>query len=284
MADNTTRKRHRRTRFGQHFLRDPIVLDQVIEFFNPRPGERVVEIGAGRGEMTRFLAQKINSDGLLVALELDNRLAEELKQEFADKTHISIIEVDALDFDFFNIPGMESVTNRIRVIGNLPYYAGTAILLNIIQYRKTIRDVVVMLQKEVANRIIAQPGTKDYGTLTLAVQLWCDVEWGFDVGPEAFSPPPKVFSTVLRLIPNEQPRGPIHNPEFFERLSRAAFAQRRKTLFNNLQAHFGKEMKDRILDILTAVGIKPSRRAETLSLIEFAKLSDALSDNNPRSL
>ncbi len=284
MADNTTRKRHRRTRFGQHFLRDPIVLDQVIEFFNPRPGERVVEIGAGRGEMTRFLAQKINSDGLLVALELDNRLAEELKQEFADKTHISIIEVDALDFDFFNIPGMESVTNRIRVIGNLPYYAGTAILLNIIQYRKTIRDVVVMLQKEVANRIIAQPGTKDYGTLTLAVQLWCDVEWGFDVGPEAFSPPPKVFSTVLRLIPNEQPRVPIHNPEFFERLSRAAFAQRRKTLFNNLQAHFGKEMKDRILDILTAVGIKPSRRAETLSLIEFAKLSDALSDNNPRSL
>lgn len=282
MADNTTRKRRRRTRFGQHFLRDPIVLNQVIEFFDPRLGERVVEIGAGRGEMTRPLAQKINSDGLLIALELDNRLAEGLKQEFTDKTHVSIIEVDALDFDFSNIPGIDPGSNHVRVIGNLPYYAGTAILLNIIQHRKTIQDVVVMLQKEVANRIIAQPGTKDYGTLTLAVQLWCDVEWGFDVEPEAFSPPPKVFSTVLRLIPNEQPRVPVHNPEFFDQLSRAAFAQRRKTLFNNLQAHFGKEMKGRVLDVLAAVGIEPSRRAETLSLEEFGKLSDALLDNNPR--
>ena len=274
MTHKSIQKRRKRARLGQHFLRDPFVLDRIIEFCNPRPGEHLVEIGAGRGELTRTLARRVEPGGHVTALELDDRLAENLKREFADQPHVSIAEGDALAVDFSNLSEMKPGAARIRVIGNLPYYAATAILLNLVQCREAILDLVVMIQKEVADRISAQPGTKDYGTLTLAVQLWCEVERGFDVEPEAFSPPPRVSSTVLRLVPQKEPRTPIRDPVFFERLARAAFAQRRKTLSNNLRSYFGKDMEDRIKDTMAATGIDPARRAETLCLEEFARLSD----------
>jgi 16S rRNA (adenine1518-N6/adenine1519-N6)-dimethyltransferase len=189
------------------------------------------------------------------------------------------VEADALKFDFGGLLANEEETPppRIRVVGNLPYYAATAILLRLMDYRENIQDIVVMIQKEVAERIAAAPGSKDYGTLSLALQLWCEVERGFQVGPQAFRPPPKVSSRVIRLVPQVLPRVALDDPAFFERTVRTAFAQRRKTLLNNLKAGFHEEgYAARIKGALHECGIDPTRRAETLSLEEFARLANEL--------
>ena len=175
-----------------------------------------------------------------------------------------------MKFDFSSLLGGGGAN---RLVGNLPYYAATAILLRLLESREDIEDIVVMIQKEVAERIAARAGSKAYGTLSLAVQLWCGVEPSFDVDPSAFSPRPKVVSTVLRLIPQARPRAPVGDPAFFERVVRAAFAQRRKTLLNNLKSHFEAL---RVNEVLAGCEIDPARRAETLSLEEFANLSNKL--------
>ncbi|HJM42132.1 MAG: 16S rRNA (adenine(1518)-N(6)/adenine(1519)-N(6))-dimethyltransferase RsmA [Nitrospinota bacterium] len=263
--------RCKKARLGQHELRDPFVLDRIAEFIHVRPGDRVIEIGPGRGALTRVLARPLGEAGRLTALEIDARLAAELREEFAAEPNVSILEADALKFDFSSLRG----EGAIRLVGNLPYYAATAILLRLIESREDIEDIVVMVQKEVAERIAARPGSKAYGTLSLAVQLWCGVEPGFDVDPSTFSPRPKVFSTVLRLLPQAQPRASIGDPAFFERVVRAAFAQRRKTLLNNLKSHFSGE-EEGVNEALAGCDIDPVRRAETLSLEEFANLSEKL--------
>ncbi|MDP6484389.1 MAG: 16S rRNA (adenine(1518)-N(6)/adenine(1519)-N(6))-dimethyltransferase RsmA [Nitrospinota bacterium] len=263
--------RRKRARLGQHELRDPFVLDRIAEFIHVRPGDRVIEIGPGGGALTRVLARSLGEAGRLTALEIDARLAAELREEFAAAPNVSILEADALKFDFSSLLGGEGGSTRL--VGNLPYYAATAILLRLLESREDIEDIVVMVQKEVADRIAARPGSKSYGTLSLAVQLWCGVELGFDVDPSAFSPRPKVVSTVLRLIPQARPRAPVGDPAFFERVVRAAFAQRRKTLLNNLKSHFEAL---RVNEVLAGCEIDPARRAETLSLEEFANLSNKL--------
>jgi 16S rRNA (adenine1518-N6/adenine1519-N6)-dimethyltransferase len=265
--------RRKKARLGQHELRDPFVLDRIAEFIHVRPGDRVIEIGPGGGALTRVLARSLGEAGRLTALEIDARLAAELREEFAAAPNVSILEADALKFDFSSLLGGEGGSTRL--VGNLPYYAATAILLRLLESREDIEDIVVMVQKEVADRIAARPGSKSYGTLSLAVQLWCGVELGFDVDPSAFSPRPKVVSTVLRLRPQARPRAPVGDPAFFERLVRAAFAQRRKTLLNNLKSYFGGEAM-RVNEALAGCEIDPARRAETLSLEEFARLSEIL--------
>lgn len=262
--------RRKRARLGQHELRDPFVLDRIAEFIHVRPGDRVIEIGPGGGALTRVLARSLGEAGRLTALEIDARLAAELREEFAAAPNVSILEADALKFDFSSLLGGGGAN---RLVGNLPYYAATAILLRLLESREDIEDIVVMIQKEVAERIAARAGSKAYGTLSLAVQLWCGVEPGFDVDPSAFSPRPKVVSTVLRLIPQARPRAPVSDPAFFERVVRAAFAQRRKTLLNNLKSHFEAL---RVNEVLAGCEIDPARRAETLSLEEFANLSNKL--------
>ncbi len=263
---------------GQHFLRDPFVLERIVEFIHPQEGDQVIEIGAGRGALTKCLARALEPPGHLTALELDPGLAADLRQEFSNSPHVSVVEANALTFDLSAVSGSEEIEKEaaIRVVGNLPYYAATAILLHLLNWRGCLRDLVVMVQKEVADRIAAAPGSKAYGTLSLAVQLWCEVEPGFDVGPQAFHPPPKVTSTVLRLIPQRRPRVPVRDPDSLEGVVRAAFAQRRKTLINNLKARFGGDEASRIQRALANCEIEPTRRAETLSLEEFAKLSDQL--------
>lgn len=269
--------RQRRAPLGQHFLRDPATLDRIVDFIHPQRRDRVVEIGAGRGALTGRLARALEPDGRLTALELDADLAAGLRREFSSSAHVSVVEADALTFDFSDASAVGAAP--IRVVGNLPYYAATAILLRLLRWREEIRDIVVMIQKEVAERIAASPGSKAYGTLSLAVQLWCEVETGFDVGPGAFRPPPKVSSTVLRLLPRRAPRVPLDDPAFFERVVRASFAQRRKTLLNNLKAGFDAEAgAGRVERALAACGIDPGRRAETLSLEEFARLSNRLAE------
>jgi 16S rRNA (adenine1518-N6/adenine1519-N6)-dimethyltransferase len=255
------------------------VLHRIVEFFHPQPGDRVVEIGAGRGALTKLLAPTLAPGGRLTALELDARLAAGLRLELTDLPHLSVVEADALKFDFGrSIVGEDGTPpTRIRVVGNLPYYAATAILLRLMDNRENIQDIVVMLQKEVAERIAAAPGSKNYGTLSLALQVWCEVERGFEVGPQAFRPPPKVSSRVIRLVPQAHPRVPLDNPAFFERTVRTAFAQRRKTLLNNLKAGFHEgAYAARIVGALHDCGIDPVRRAETLSLEEFARLANEL--------
>lgn len=278
------RPRRTRARLGQHFLRDPRVLDRIVDFFHPQKGDLVVEIGAGRGGLTRRLARALEPEGRLLALELDPALAAGLRREFSRSPHVSVIEADALTFDFSGVStpetsGGEVSLPPIRAVGNLPYYAATAILLRLIGFRERVRDIVAMVQKEVAERIATPPGSKAYGTLSLAVQLWCRVEPGFEVGPKAFHPAPKVASAVLRLLPQSHPRVPLRDPGFFERVVRAAFAQRRKTLFNNLKARFQEEGDAGCVErALADCGIDPVRRAETLSLEEFARLSDRLGE------
>ena len=257
-------------RLGQHELRDPFVLDRIAEFIHVRPGDRVIEIGPGGGALTRVLARSLGEAGRLTALEIDARLAAELREDLPAAPNVSILEADALKFDFSSLLGGGGAN---RLVGNLPYYAATAILLRLLESREDIEDIVVMIQKEVAERIAARAGSKAYGTLSLAVQLWCGVEPSFDVDPSAFSPRPKVVSTVLRLIPQARPRAPVGDPAFFERVVRAAFAQRRKTLLNNLKSHFEAL---RVNEVLAGCEIDPARRAETLSLEEFANLSNKL--------
>ncbi|MFQ5913246.1 MAG: 16S rRNA (adenine(1518)-N(6)/adenine(1519)-N(6))-dimethyltransferase RsmA [Nitrospinota bacterium] len=268
------RSKRTRGRLGQHFLRDPFVLRRIASFLRPEKGDLVVEIGAGRGALTRILARAVSPAGRLIALELDPDLAADLRRKFAGVPGVSILEADARTFDFSAVARTGGRT--VRVVGNLPYYAATTILLNLLKWRGRIQDVVVMVQKEVADRIAANPGSKDYGRLSVAMQLWCEVDLGFDVDPKAFRPPPKVFSTVLRLIPQTRPRVPLSDPHFFEQIVRASFAQRRKTLLNNLKAHFGREEVARIQQALAECEIDPARRAETLRLEEFARLSDRL--------
>jgi 16S rRNA (adenine1518-N6/adenine1519-N6)-dimethyltransferase len=249
-----------RKRFGQHFLRDAGVVDRLVRAFDPQPDDTVVEIGPGEGVLTRALAGRV---GTLHLVELDRDLVVRLQREFPASV-ATVHSADALRFDFRTlVPAGE----KLRVIGNLPYNISTPLLFHLLDQVDAIRDMEFMLQKEVVDRLAAAPGGKDYGRLSVMIQVRLAVEHLFDVPPGAFRPPPKVESAVVRLTPYAAPPLTIRDNATFERIVRAAFAQRRKTLRNNLR------------DILTAeqlgtLGIDPNRRAETLTLGEFARLAN----------
>lgn len=255
-----------RKRFGQHFLRDKTVIERIANAFNPRAGEAIVEIGPGEGVLTRRLLERI-TEGPLHAVELDRDLVAHLRQTFPAERLI-VHQADALDFDFRQLA---PAGKRVRLVGNLPYNISTPILFHLLEGIDVIHDMVFMLQKEVVDRLAAAPDTSDYGRLSVMVQWQLDVEPLFDVPPTAFYPPPKVESTVVRLTPRTT-RLPIRNTELFARVVKAAFASRRKTLKNNLTGIMSAAQ-------LQALGIDPGRRAETLSLQEFADITNALSND-----
>lgn len=254
-----------RKRFGQHFLHDPAVVARIVAALNPQPGETIVEIGPGRGALTLPLLDRAHR---LHAIELDRDLAARLPALAAGRGELAIHQANVLDFDFSSL----AHAGRLRLVGNLPYNISTPLLFRVIDQSDAITDAVFMLQKEVAERIVAEPGGKDYGRLSVMIQWRMRVEHLFDVGPGAFQPPPKVQSSVIRMTP--RPAAEIL-PVDRERLSRVvqtAFAQRRKTLRNSLRA---------VVDdnAFARAGIDPSRRAETLSLEEFATLANVASAN-----
>jgi len=255
-------KEHRaRKRFGQHFLHDRGVIGRIAAALAPRPGDRLVEIGPGTGALTRELLARVAH---LDAVELDRDLVARLRTEFpADK--LTLHSADALKFDFCRLA---KTGQKLRLIGNLPYNISTPLLFHVLDQAGCIQDMLFMLQKEVVTRLGAAPGGKDYGRLSVMIQYRCAVEKLFDVASGAFTPPPQVDSAVVRLVPHAAPPVTVNDPDRFARLVQAAFASRRKVLRNTLKNFLRAEE-------MQALGIDPTRRAETLSLAEFAALSNA---------
>ena len=248
-----------RKRFGQHFLHDPAVIRRIVDAIDARAGERVVEIGPGRGALTRPLLERL---GGLDAVELDRDIVAELPARLADVGEMRLHQADALAFDFRTL----AADAPLVVVGNLPYNISTPLLFHLYEQTDRIARMIFMVQKEVAQRLAAAPGGKDYGRLSVMSQWRCDITALFDVGPGAFTPPPQVDSTVVRLVPRPPPLT-LRDAGRFAQVVKAAFGQRRKTLRNSL-----RDLVD--LSAFAAAGVDPNRRAETLSLTEFAILAN----------
>jgi 16S rRNA (adenine1518-N6/adenine1519-N6)-dimethyltransferase len=261
-------------RFGQHFLISPTVLSGILRLAELTSEDVVVEIGAGTGTLTEALASRA---ARLLALELDRDLIAPLRQRFADRPHVEIIHADALTFDFDQLP------SPLKVVANLPYGTAVPILTRLLSWRSHLRCAVTMLQREVAERLYARAGTKAYGSLTLLTQWYATVAKGFHVPPSAFSPPPKVMSTVVRITPRPTPPVAVQDEAWLFRIIQAAFAQRRKMLVNALRHEFQTVDPHLLRQILADSGIAPTRRGETLTLDEFAQLADALQRRLPIS-
>ena len=251
-----------RKRFGQHFLHDRHYLDRIVNAFHPTADQHIVEIGPGLGVLTRELMARTRH---LHAVELDRDLIARLQEELGPSGKLTLHQADALNFDFCRlVPAGE----KLRVIGNLPYNISTPILFHLLDQIDCIGDMLFMLQKEVVDRMCAPPGGRDYGRLSVMLQVRCQMESVLDVPPGAFTPPPKVESAVVRLTPHAHPPVVLRDPPCFARVVKAAFAQRRKVLRNTLKGVVSAET-------MQSLGIDPGRRAETLSLEEFAALANA---------
>jgi len=252
-----------RKRFGQHFLHDPAVIDRIVAAVEPRPTDHVVEIGPGRGALTRRLLEA--TGGALDAIEIDRDLAALLRNTFGAYSGFVLHEADVLRFDFEALARERG--GRLRIVGNLPYNISTPLLFKLVAHATAIEDMHVMLQKEVANRLTASPGTAEYGRLTVMLAPWVVVERLFDVGPGAFQPPPAVWSSVVRLVVRPQPAFEVSAN--FAPVVAAAFAHRRKTLRNALRGLLGPEQ-------IESCCIDPGTRPETLPPEAFNALARTL--------
>ncbi len=252
-----------RKRFGQHFLHDRDVIDRILQALDPQPGQSICEIGPGRGALTVPLLQQCRQ---LTAIELDRDLAARLPALTANYGRLELVTADVLEFDFGSLPG----ERRWRLVGNLPYNISTPLLFHLQAHLQRFEDMHFMLQKEVAARIVAAPGSASYGRLSVMLQLHCDCHELFDVAPRSFTPPPRVNSTVIRVLPLAQPRCDIGDSGHFARIVETAFNQRRKTIANSLRSMVTR-------DDLIASDIDPQKRAENLSLEDYARLSRSTS-------
>lgn len=263
---------------GQNFLIDPNILRNITKYAELTEEHGAIEIGPGIGALTENLARVSKK---VVAYEIDQRLFPILDDTLAPYDNVKIIHNDVLKADVGQMIEEEFAgMNDIMVVANLPYYVTTPIIMKILEEHLPIRGLVVMLQKEVAERISAKPGTKEYGSLSIAIQYYTRAEVVMIVPKTVFMPQPNVDSAVIRLLKREEPAVKVKDESFFFTITRLSFAQRRKTLLNNLTNGLsnGKEKKELILRALERAGIDPTRRGETLSLDEFARLSDELFD------
>ena len=253
---------HPKKSFGQHFLHDRHYIDNIVQAINPRSEDFLVEIGPGEGALTLPL---LLAAGKLTAIELDTDLIPGLQKRAASVGELQVIQADVLKVDFSELAGSHD-TPRLRLAGNLPYYISSPILFHCVEHAAAIQDMHFMLQKEVVERMAAVPGSKVYGRLSVMLQLACRVEPLFDVPPQAFRPPPKVESTVVRLQPI--PRHELHDarPEHLYAVVRAAFGQRRKTLANALKLLLDSEA-------ISRADVDPRARAETLAPADFVRLA-----------
>ncbi|MBM7650312.1 16S rRNA (adenine1518-N6/adenine1519-N6)-dimethyltransferase [Bacillus ectoiniformans] len=261
---------------GQNFLIDPNILQKITEAAGLTKETGVIEVGPGIGALTEHLAR---TSGKVVAFEIDQRLLPILGDTLSPYDNVKVIHEDILKAEVAPIIEQEfQGLDDIMVVANLPYYVTTPIIMKLLEEKIAIRGLVVMLQKEVADRIAAKPGTKEYGSLSIAIQYYMESEVAFIVPKTVFMPQPNVDSAVIRLLKREKPAVEVEDENFFFTVTRSSFAQRRKTILNNLtnQLPLGKEKKEQILSALSEAGIEPSRRGESLSLQEFADLSNAL--------
>lgn len=263
---------------GQHFLEDESVVERIVQEVGPRRDETIVEIGPGRGILTARLAREA---GRLLAIEFDRDLVPALFEKFGALTNFELLEGDALTVD---LCAMISPAKKARVVANLPYYISTAILQRLINQRACLEEMVLMLQREVVDRIIAAPSSSDRGFLSVLVEAYCETDKLFDVPPTAFRPVPKVWSTVVRLTVRPQIAIDVEDETLLWRVVSAGFAQRRKTIFNNLRSTT-PDLRSQIesvggaREVLGLSQIEPRRRAETLSLEEWARLTQAIADS-----
>jgi 16S rRNA (adenine1518-N6/adenine1519-N6)-dimethyltransferase len=259
---------------GQHFLRDDAVAERIVARVAPTPRDLVLEIGPGQGALTGRL---VRAAGRLLAIEVDAALAAALMERFADASHVEIRMADARSFDYSGLPALKpDPAGRVLVVGNLPYSVGKPILMALVEAGKAIDEMALMLQKEVAERVAAEPGGRTYGSLSVLTQLACDARLAFTVPPGAFRPPPQVDSAVLHLRVRPEPLVPALEVPQFRAVVLAAFGQRRKSLANSIAAGLGLSPA-RARALCAAADVDPGRRAETLSLDEFARLTASAS-------
>jgi 16S rRNA (adenine1518-N6/adenine1519-N6)-dimethyltransferase len=248
-------------RLGQHFLHDPAVIRRLVEVIRPQADDVMVEIGGGPGALTAPLTERLTT---LHVVEIDRALAEALPTRVPHPERLVVHRADALDFDYASLA---TAPRSLRVVGNLPYNISTPLLFRLLGFGEIIKDMHVMLQREVVERMTASPGGKDYGRLTVMLALWARCEALFDVGPGAFTPPPKVWSTVVRLVPHDRPPFALANRDRYAALVARLFSMRRKTLGRSLRGEL-------TADEIRAAGIDPGARPETLAPADFARLAD----------
>lgn len=261
---------HPKKRFGQHYLTDRNIIAKILKAASIAEGDRVLEIGSGPGSLTEAL---IDAGASVTAIEIDRDLSASLKERFSGSPRFELIEGDALQVSFLKLK--ERCGTRLKVVSNLPYNITGPVLFKFIEEREAFSLLVLMLQKEVAERIVSGPGTKDYGILSVLSQVWFDVRMEFKVSRKVFYPPPRVDSSVVSFMVRSTAKVRIDDEEFFIKAVKAAFGQRRKTLLNSMTA-LGHE-KEAVLRALEVSGIDPKRRGETLDLTEFGRLAEAFS-------
>jgi 16S rRNA (adenine1518-N6/adenine1519-N6)-dimethyltransferase len=287
----SARRPQHKPKLGQHFLASDTFALQIVDALGDVSQNTVLEIGPGRGVLTSLLAKRVRR---LIAVELDRVLAAQLRLRFGMFPNVEVIEADILSIDFDSLfgpkpglrrPGIEFTPAPAKVIGNLPYYITSDVLLRLFDYSKYFETLVILVQREVADRIAAAPGSRDYGLLSATAQLHARVEKLFTLPPGAFAPPPKVHSTVLRLTmaPRQQELGLDTDGNLkdgFIDFLKLSFGQKRKTLWNNLKSNYPES---RLRAALAQAGVKPAARAETLSLEESAALFRALRNSRDGS-
>ncbi len=253
-----------RKRFGQNFLRDPMIIQKIISAIAPQKGQHLVEIGPGQGAITKPLLEAMDQ---LDVIELDRDLIPLLQKKFAPFSGLNIHQADALSFDF---RALVQNNQRLRVVGNLPYNISTPLIFHLLKQIDIIEDMHFMLQKEVVNRMASPPGNKSYGRLSVMIQYHCQVQALFNVPPASFTPTPKVDSAIVRLVPHKVPPVEIDDKNTFQQVVTQSFGQRRKTLRNNLKLLLSSEQ-------IEALGIDSGLRPEVLTLQQYALLSNAVS-------
>ncbi len=265
-------------RFGQNFLIDLHILDKIIEGSGIGPDDCVLEIGPGIGTMTQQLSRRA---GHVIAVEIDKALIPILRDTLAECPNVTVINGDILKTDIRALSRDCHDGKDLKVVANLPYYITTPIIMELLEKDLPVESITVMVQKEVARRMMTGPGTKDYGALSLAVQYYAECGILTDVSKECFIPKPNVDSSVIRLIKRKEPPVAVHDPELLFRLIRASFNQRRKTLVNAIgndpSVHTDKSV---VTKALNALGIDERIRGEALTLEEFSSLSDQISSSN----
>lgn len=252
-----------RKRFGQHFLSDQSIISRIVVSLAPKPSEHLVEIGPGQGAITMPV---IRLSHALDVVEFDRDLIPVLQERTPRGCDLHIHQADALEFNFRSL---KTDARELRVFGNLPYNISTPLIFHLLEQADCITDMLFMLQKEVADRLAAKPGDDAYGRLSVMAQYYCDIEVLFDVPPEAFYPPPKVDSSIVRMLPYRKLPVIARDIKLFTAVVKQAFSQRRKTLRNSLRQMVAD-------DIWVSVNIDPSLRAERLSVEDFVRLSNAM--------
>ncbi|MEA1989699.1 MAG: 16S rRNA (adenine(1518)-N(6)/adenine(1519)-N(6))-dimethyltransferase RsmA [Pseudomonadota bacterium] len=265
MAKNSGRPsghKHKK-QFGQNFLNNGRVIDQIVAAIRPKPENHLVEIGPGEAALTAPLIDVVKRMDII---EIDNDLIGPLKIRFATKPAFNLHHTDALKFDYSTLLEFEP-EQPLRIVGNLPYNISSPLMFHLLNFSDHIQDMHFMLQKEVVDRITAAPGIKAYGRLSVMIQYACETEYLFTVGPENFTPPPKVESAIVRLLPYKQKPFVADNEDSFAELVKQAFSQKRKTLRNTLKGYLDVEQ-------IESCGINPTARAETISVEKFVELAN----------